>query len=61
MLELTRDQMDLAIQVILFSGKPKDWLAWMEKFLAKAHRKGLKKIYFRDPMKKITMVTELEG
>jgi hypothetical protein len=52
MSQLTRDQMDLAIQVILFNGKPKDWLALMEKFLAKARRKGLKEIYLRDPQRK---------
>jgi gag-polypeptide of LTR copia-type len=61
MLGLTRDQTDSAIRVILFSGKPKDWLAWMEKFLAKARRKGLKEIYLRDPTNKIPTVTELEG
>jgi hypothetical protein len=52
MLGLIRDQMDSAIRVILFSGKPIDWLAWMEKFLAKARRKVLKEIYSRDPTKK---------
>jgi hypothetical protein len=58
---LTRDPMDSAIQVILFSGKAKDWLEWMEKLLAKANRKGLKEIYLRDPTKKIPTVTELEA
>jgi hypothetical protein len=61
MLGLTRDQMDSAIQVVLFSGKPKDWLAWMENFLAKARRKGLKEIYLRDPTKKIPTVNELQN
>jgi hypothetical protein len=58
---LTRNQMDSAIRVILFSGKPKDWLAWMEKFLTKARRKGLKEIYLRDPTKKIPMANELKN
>jgi hypothetical protein len=61
MLGLTKDQMDLAIRVVLFSGKPKDWLAWMEKFLAKARRKGLKEIYLRYPTKKIPTAKELEN
>jgi hypothetical protein len=61
MIALTRDQMDWAIQVILFIGKPKDWLAWMEKFLAKARQKVLKEISLWDPTKKIPTVTELEA
>jgi hypothetical protein len=49
-------------KAILFSGMPKDWLAsWMEKFLAKARRKGLKEIYLRDPTSKIPTATELEA
>ena len=58
---VTKDQMDSAIRVILFSGKPKDWLAWMEKFLAKARRKGLKEIYLRDSTKKIPTANELKN
>jgi uncharacterized membrane protein YgcG len=61
MIGLTKDQMDWAIWVILFSGKPKDWLALMEKFLAKERQKGLKDIYLRDPTKIIPMATELEA
>jgi hypothetical protein len=45
MVGLTKDAMDAAIRVVLFSGKSKDWLAWMENFLAKAKRKNLKHIY----------------
>jgi gag-polypeptide of LTR copia-type len=48
MLGLTKDAMDAAIRVVLFSGKSKDWLAWMEKFLEKAKQKNLKHIYLLD-------------
>jgi heterodisulfide reductase subunit B len=34
-----------------FSVKPKDWLAWIEKFLAKACQKELKEIYQLDTSK----------
>ena len=33
-----------SIKVITFSGKKKDWDAWEEKFLAKARRRGYKRI-----------------
>jgi hypothetical protein len=52
--------MDAAISVVLFSGKPKDWLAWMDKFLAETKRKNLKHIYLMD-LNKITMASELEN
>ena len=35
---------DKTIKVIPFSGKAVDWPVWNEKFLARARRKGYKKI-----------------
>jgi gag-polypeptide of LTR copia-type len=62
MLGLAKDAMDTAIHVALFSGKPKDCLAWMEKFLAKAKCKNLKHIYLMDlSKKKIPTAVELEN
>src|SRR6056300_127745 len=35
---------DKAIRVITFSGKQEEWSVWEAKFLAKANRKGFKKV-----------------
>jgi hypothetical protein len=38
------DYAESTIRVILFSGKKGDWLAWEERFLAKAKQKGFKEL-----------------
>ena len=41
---MTRDEHEKSIRIITFSGKKEDWCIWEEKFLARARRKGYKKI-----------------
>ena len=35
------------IKVILFDGTKKQWLIWMEKFMARAARKGYKSLHLK--------------
>jgi len=41
---MSDDRGTTSIKVIPFSGKAVDWPVWSEKFLARARRKGYKKI-----------------
>ena len=41
---MSEDRGTTSIKVIPFSGKAVDWPVWSEKFLARARRKGYKKI-----------------
>ena len=41
---MSEDRGTTIIKVIPFSGKAVDWPVWSEKFLARARRKGYKKI-----------------
>jgi gag-polypeptide of LTR copia-type len=52
MLWLLKVAMDTAICMVVASGKPKDWLVWMEKFSAKEKHMNLKHIYLMDLSKK---------
>ena len=42
--KMSEDKGTTSIKVIPFSGKAIDWPVWSEKFLARARRKGYKKI-----------------
>ena len=41
---MANDDHEKSIRIISFSGKKEDWSVWEEKFLARARRKGYKKI-----------------
>ena len=38
------DSVETSIRVVLFTGDKRDWVTWEEKFLARAIKKGYKKI-----------------
>ena len=42
------DSVETSIRVVLFSGDKRDWITWEEKYLARASRKGFKKLLTQD-------------